>query len=306
MQRRSPITLNMPVFSRSLRTAFLLVLLLPALRAFAATPSDQRSALEIFDAALAKFEADRVALRRWQYRQTLRTHQFDKAGKVTAKGMWQSIVRPGDPRPLEYTAESMEGRLSFFKAGAEEPRSDGASPAPQKPKAAASDHDEKNQAESAVEAVRKYNLRDRYIWKRLPNDTAAGESAYVIAFEPKPNQNTRTREERFFGQLTGKLWVSRSDFTVLKAEASLRAPAQLFWVIARVTKFRVNYRVDSAPGVNRLLRPSRATAQTVVSFPFYEVKQRHWLTMDHFEPRTPRGSHKPASGSTQAGADDAR
>jgi hypothetical protein len=256
----------------------------------AATPEQKPTALEIFDAALAKFEADRVALRRWQYRQTLRTQQYDRAGNVTAKGMWESIVRPGDPRPLEYTAESMEGRLSFFKAGAEEPRPDGSSPQPAKSKPRA-DHDEKNQAESAVEAVRKYNLRDRYNWKRLPNETAAGESAYVIAFEPKPNQNTRTREERFFGQLTGKLWVSRADATVLKAEAALRAPAQLFWVIARVTKFRVKYNLEPDTGAGRLFRRSKATAETVVAFPFYEVRQRHWLTMDRYEPRTPHGSH---------------
>ncbi len=284
----------------------LALLSLAAAGSFAATAADQNpAALEIFDAALAKFEADRVALRKWQYRQTLRTQQYDKAGKVTAKGVWESIVRPGDPRPLEYTAESMEGRLSFFKAGAEEPAaaSPSASATP-KPKGS-TDHDETNQAESAVEAVRKYNLRDRYIWKRLPNDTAAGESAYVVGFEPKPNQNTRTREERFFGQLAGKLWVSRSDFTVLKAQASLKAPAQLFWVIARVTKFRVRYNVEPDTGAGRLFRPSRATAETVVSFPFYEVRQRHWLTMDRYEARTPRGKSRAQPGATTAGGSGA-
>ena len=281
------------------------ILLLAAVCPLAAAPPDQKpTALEIFDAALAKFEADRVALRKWQYRQTLRTEQYDKAGKVTAKGMWESIVRPGDPRPLEYTAESMQGRLSFFKAGAEEPRADGSAPPSAKSKPD-DDHDEKNQAESAVEAVRKYNLRDRYIWKRLPNESIVGESAYVIAFQPKPNQNTRTREERFFGQLAGRLWVSRSDATVLKAEASLKAPAQLFWIIARVTKFRVSYKLDPDTGAGRLFRRARATAHTVVSFPFYEVRQRHWLTMDHYEPRTPRGSHSRRAGATQSGGREA-
>src|SRR5204862_2892680 len=76
--------------------------------------------------------------------------------------------------------------------------------------------EEKNQAESAVEAVRKYNLRDRYNWKRLPDENVAGEGAYVVAFEPKPRQNARSREERFFGLLAGNLWISRNDFVVLK------------------------------------------------------------------------------------------
>jgi hypothetical protein len=266
--------------------AVLLSALLPAFSA-AGAEEDKPTALAIFDAALAQFDTSRIALRKWQYHQTLTTHQLDGAGKVVAKGVWHSIVRPGDPWPLEYTAESMEGKLSFFKAGAEEPVPAKTSGIPQ-PKTKI--EPEKNQAESAVEAVRKYNLRDRYLWKRLPDENAAGESAYVIAFEPKPKQNTKSREERFFGLLAGKLWVSRSDFTVLKAEAALQSPCQLFWIIARVTTFQVTYEVEPARAGNRLLRLTKASARTVVTFPFYSVRQRHWQTVDKYEPRTARGS----------------
>ena len=275
--------------SRFLLTLLLLVSALPVL----AQTEDKQTALGIFDAALVQFESSRVALRKWQYQQTLITHQFDSAGKVVAKGMWKSIVRPGDPGPLEYTAESMEGKLSFFKKGAEEQEAKvkpSSSPPPKKTES------EKNQLESAVEAVRKYNLRDRYVWKRLPDDTAAGESAYVIAFEPKPRQNTRSREERFFGLLAGKLWVSRTDFTVLKAEAGLQAPCQLFWILARVTTFQVTYEVAPARGGDRLLRLTKAVAKTVVTFPFYSVRQRHWQTVDKYEPRTARKSDAKRAG----------
>ena len=253
----------------------------------AAEPEDKPTALAIFDAALAQFENSRLALRKWQYQQTLTTHQLDGAGKVVAKGTWHSIVRPGDPRPLEYTGESMEGKLSFFKAGAEEPAPARESGTPE-PKTTL--ESEKNQAESAVDAVRKYNLRNRYLWKRLPDENGAGESAYVIAFEPKPRQNTRSREERFFGLLAGRLWVSRNDFTVLKAEASLQSPCQLFWIIARVTTFQLAYEIEPVRTGNRLFRLSKATAKTVVTFPFYSVRQKHWQTVDKYEPRTARGS----------------
>lgn len=237
-----------------------------------------------------QFENSRVALRKWQYHQTLTTHQLDGAGKVVAKGTWKSIVRPGDSGPLEYTAESMEGKLSFFKAGAEEPTPAKTSRTPA-PKTKV--EPEKNQAESAVEAVRKYNLRDRYLWKRLPDENVAGESAYVLAFAPKPMQNAKSREERFFGLLAGRLWVSRTDFTVLKAEAALQSPCHLFWIIARVTTFQVTYEVEPARPGNRLLRLTKATAKTVVTFPFYSVRQRHWQTVDKYEPRTARGSGTP-------------
>ena len=265
--------------------AVLLSALLPAFFA-AAEPEDKRTPLAIFDAALAQFENSRVALRKWQYYQTLTTHQLDGAGKVVAKGTWHSIVRPGDPRPLEYTAESMEGKLSFFKAGTEEPALARTSGTPE-PKTKV--EPEKNQAESAVEAVRKYNLRDRYLWKRLRDENVAGENAYVLAFEPKPKQNAKSREERFFGLLAGRLWVSRTDFTVLKAEASLQSPCQLFWIIARVTTFQLTYELEPVRTGNRLFRLSKATAKSVVTFPFYSVRQNHWQTVDKYEPRTSRG-----------------
>jgi hypothetical protein len=270
-----------------LATNFWIALFILGVCPTAPAQEKELSPLEIFDRALSTFNAQRAALRDWQYHQTLTTHQSDSAGKVVARGTWQSIVRPGDPRPLEYTAERMEGKLSFFKA---ESTSSSAAPSSSAPPSAKSKsrEEEKNQAESAVEAVRKYNLRERYNWKRLPDENVTGEGAYVLAFQPKPRQNTRSREERFFGLLAGKIWVSRSDFIILKAEAALQSPCHLFWVLARVTTFQFTYILEPSRGP-RLFRLSKATARTVVAFPFYAVRQRHWLTVDKFEPRTARG-----------------
>jgi hypothetical protein len=276
MRRRFRLATNLSIF----------ILLLAGRLTFAAEEKEL-TALEIFDRTLASFDNQRTALREWQYYQTLTTHQFDGSGNVIARGVWQSIVRPGDPRPLEYIAERMEGKLSFFKSESSSSSSASATPAPKaKPR---DEVEEKNQAESAVEAVRKYNLRERYNWKRLPDENVGGEGAHVIAFEPKPRQNTRSREERFFGLLAGKIWVSRSDFAVLKMDVALQSPCQLFWILARVTTFQFTYVLEPSRGP-RLFRLSRGTAKTVVSFPFYAVRQKHWLTIDKYEPRTARGT----------------
>jgi hypothetical protein len=280
MRRRSRFATNLGV----------LLLLLAGRPTFAAEEKEF-AALEIFDRALAAFDNQRTALRDWQYYQTLTTHQFDGSGKVTARGTWQSIVRPGDPRPLEYIAERIEGKLSFFKsesssASASAPSASASPVSKTKPR---EEPEEKNQMESAAEAVRKYDLRERYTWKRLPDENVAGEGAYVIAFEPKPRQNTRSREERFFGLLAGKLWVSRSDFIILKMDVALQSPCHLFWILARVTTFQFTYILEPSRGP-RLFRLSKATAKTVVSFPFSAVRQKHWLTIDKYTPRTPRGT----------------
>ncbi|MFL6521095.1 MAG: hypothetical protein ACJ8NS_12805 [Chthoniobacterales bacterium] len=264
------------------------LLLLSTLSAIA--EEKELTALEIFDRALTALDNQRAALRDWQYYQTLTTYQLDSSGNVTARGVWQSIVRPGDPRPLEYVGERMEGKLSFFKSDSSSASASPSSSSSPSPKAKAADSTEdKNQSESAVEAVRKYNLRDRYNWKRLPDATVTGEPAYVIAFEPKLNQVARSREERFFSLLAGKLWVSSKDFIILKMEVALQSPCHLFWILAQVTTFKFTYVLEPAHGP-RLFRLSRATARTVVSFPFYAVRQKHWLTIDKYEPRTARGT----------------
>jgi len=242
--------------------------------------------LEIFDRALAAFDNQRVALRDWQYYQTLTTHQFDSSGNVTARGTWQSIVRPGDPRPLEYVGERTEGKLSFFKS---ESSSSSSGSSPSSKSKAPEKTEEKNQSETAVEAVHKYDLRDRYNWKRLPDETITGESAYVISFQPKPSQVVHSREERFFSLLAGKLWIAKNDFIILKMDVALQSPCQLFWILAQVTTFKFTYILEPSRGP-RLFRLSKATARTVVSFPFFAVRQKHWLTIDKYEPRTARGT----------------
>jgi hypothetical protein len=254
----------------------------------AASPRDAATAREIFDAALAKVDEDHDALSRWQYHQTLTTHQLDHSGNVIAKGTWHSIVRPGDPHPLEYASKHVEGKIAFFEAGADEQQPvshDAASPLPK-----ATPQTKANETESIVQAVHKYHLRDRYQWHRLADGKAAGEDAYVLTFTPKPNQNASTREERFFGHLAGRMWISRRDFAVLRAEGALQSPMSLFWMLARVTTFRFTYDAEPLSGPDRLLRLSRGTATTVVSFPFYKVRQKHWQTVDKYEPRTPRGT----------------
>lgn len=264
------------------------LLLLSPLSAIA--EEKELTALEIFDHALTALDNQRAALRDWQYYQTLTTHQVDSSGNVIARGTWQSIVRPGDPRPLEYVGERMEGKLSFFKSESSSASASPSSSSSPSPKSKPPDStDEKNQSESAVEAVRKYNLRERYNWKRLPDATVTGETAYVITFEPKPNQVAHSREERFFSLLAGKLWVSPKDFIILKMEVALESPCHLFWILARVTTFQFTYVLEPPRGP-RLFRLSRATAKTVVSFPFYAVRQKHWLTIDKYEPRTARGT----------------
>src|SRR2546423_15026232 len=131
---------------RFLAACFLLVLF--PLEAIA--QEKELGALEVFDRTLAAFDNQRIALRDWQYYQPLTTHQLDSSGNVTARGTWQSIVRPGDPRPLEYVGERIDGKLSFFKSESSSASASSASSPSSKSKAPEKT-EEKNQSETAVE-----------------------------------------------------------------------------------------------------------------------------------------------------------
>src|SRR3954447_23245809 len=121
------------------------LLLLFVFRLPAIAEEKELTALEIFDRTLTAFDNQRAALRDWQYYQTLTTHQLDSSGNVIARGVWQSVVRPGDPRPLEYVGERMEGKLSFFKSDSSSGSASPSSSSSPSPKAKPADStEEKN------------------------------------------------------------------------------------------------------------------------------------------------------------------
>lgn len=247
-----------------------------------------KSALEIFDAVMQRMEARSALLRKMQYHQRLRTYQFDSEGGIAGKAEWRSIVRPGEKNPIEYTYEYKEGKVTFVDDKPEGGRKKGGGG--KDGKDGKDDEDAKDQPGSIAAAVKKYNLRERYIWTRLPDATVAGERVFVLGFEPRPGMKARGREERFLGQLGGQMLVSRDDYTVLKATVALRSTYRLFWIIARVTELRMAYETLPARSAERLLRPIRTEVFSTVVLPFNEIKQRHTLTADTFEARTARKS----------------
>lgn len=250
-----------------------------------AAQEDRRSALEIFDAAMARTERQQALLRPWQYHSTLTTRQYDEDGTIVGKGVWRLLIRPGERESFQVLSDTREGKLTLLEDKPDEKaKKGGASSGP----ADGGKKEDDTQPGSAVEAVRKYSLRERYTWTRLPDGTAAGERAYVLRFEPRPGQSARSRQERFFSHLGGTIWISQEDFAPLKLTAGLRSTYRLFWIIARLTQLDLSYEVAPARGGERLFRLSRAHVKSTVSLPFSTVRQQHWVSVDRYEPRTAR------------------
>lgn len=244
-----------------------------------------QEALDIFDHAVKQFDQRQKALRSWQYYQTLVARQYDDTGTLVGKGWWRALVRPGAEPPIEYVSGSTEGDLTLFNKPAAAKSSKKSSGSSQRTIAERELHEESSRPESVAEAVTKYHLRDRYHWQRLPDARTSGEIAYVLRFTPKKNQTqTDGREARFFSLLAGKLWISKRDHSVLKAEAALQAPMPLVWIIARITHLQFVWEVIPNRA-NPLLRRSHGYSNLTIDLPFKTVRQKHRLTVDKYERR---------------------
>ena len=270
----------------AIRRAALLLLLAGCFLAGVAPAQEKPStALEIFDSAMARAAERQQKYRAWQYYTTLTTRQYDDDGGVIGRGTWRMLNRPGEKPSFRVLSEARDGKLTFIE-DKPEGKKDGKGGGDGGGGSVGGDDDpEKNL--SVVEAAKKYGLRDRYTWTRLPDATVQGERAWVIGFEPRPGAPAKGKEERFFNQLGGTIWVSQSDSSALRMTASLRSPYRLFWIIARLTELELTY--DLLPGRgDPLLRLSRGTAKSTVSIPFNTVRQRHWIAVEKFEPRMGR------------------
>lgn len=273
-----------PRSSSCVRSSFVAFLAATLLCVARLSAQDGKSALEIFDAVMERLEERTALLRKLQYHQRLRTYQLDKEGNIVGKAEWRTIVRPGEKDPIEYVSEYKEGKVTFVEDKPEGGKGRGG----REKKEGDGEKDAKDQPGSIAAAVKKYNLRERYVWTRLPDATVGGERVHVLGFEPRPGVKARGREERFLGLMGGQLLVSRDEMVVVKATAALRSTYRLFWIIARITELRFTYEALPPRGSERLLRPIRTEAFTTVALPFNEIRQRHWLTADTFEARTPR------------------
>ena len=264
------------------RAASLLLLAGGFLAGVAPAQEKPRTALEIFDAAMERAAERQQKFRAWQYYSTLTTRQYEEDGAIVGKGTWRMLHRPGEKPSFRVVSESREGKLTFIEDKPKD-KKDGKGGG-----GGGSGEDEDPEKNSTVvEAVKKYGLRERYNWTRLPDATVQGERAWVIGFEPRPGAPAKGKEERFFNHLGGTIWVAQEDGSALRMTAALRSPYRLFWIIARLPELELTY--DLLPGRgDPLLRLSRGSAKSTVSIPFNTVRQRHWMAVEKFEPRAGR------------------
>jgi hypothetical protein len=227
----------------------------------AAAPTEPVSA--IIAKVIARDEATQRQLATMEYHQATHTEQLDASGHVTHQQDAQMIVRPGAAKEIEVV--SVKGdRIP-------------------------TDPDEAEQKAKGQEVERRKhnfslkNLATRFNVSLVGSEIYRGRPAYILGFEPKPNQPYNDQTEKVLNQLHGRMWVSQDDDVVLKTEATLAQPVEVAWVFARIAKLDFSYELRTN---NNDLGPAWLQVVVDVEAPFVSIRQRQTVDMDHFEQRS--------------------
>jgi hypothetical protein len=72
------------------------------------------------------------------------------------------------------------------------------------------------------------DLVQRFNFSVSGEELINGRKAYVISFDPKPNNGVKKLTDRFVNQMAGTAWIDAEDFEIARAELHLKAEVTLW------------------------------------------------------------------------------
>ena len=211
---------------------------------------------------IARDDANQKALQSMEYHETLRTERLDGQGRVARQQELRMIVRPGTSREVQVLSEKGDDLPA--------------------------DPDEATLQARGKEAQKSkinFSLKDmasRFNITFTGTEALWGQSVYVVAFEPKPDQPYRSQTEKVLNHLRGRLWISTRDYSVLKTEATLAQPVEIAWIFAQVDSLDFHYELNNTSGG---MGPAWIQVSVRVDAPFLTIRQRMTVDMAQFQPR---------------------
>ncbi len=139
--------------------------------------------------------------------------------------------------------------------------------------------DEAKQA-SREEPFELLKIIDHYTYTLEHDDVVNGEPCYKIAFTPKPDMPYHNREEKVLNSVSGYLWASKKDFSLVRDQGSLMQPVSVAWVFA--TLKQMEFRYDSQVLPNGDYGPLQVQYRYLVSIPFSYLHERDTRKMSNF------------------------
>jgi hypothetical protein len=249
---------------------FLFLLLASGLFSRACADPDAPPSLPtLIQAVIARDEATQKQLHTMQYEQSNHTEELDAKGTVSKEQDLHLLVRPGAPQEIQVLSIRGDNLPS--------------------------DPDEAMQKAKGQEIERRQhnfslkNLVARFNIAYAGTTDYLGQKAYLLTFEPKPNQPYHDQTEKVLDQLHGRMWVSAKDDVVLQTDATLTQPVPVAWIFARISALHFHYELRSTSSD---FGPAFLQVGVEVNAPLIDIRQRQTVDMTHFESRGKLASAK--------------
>jgi hypothetical protein len=229
-----------------------------------AATTDTTPLPSILDGVIARDAQTQRELKSLEYDQTVHTERLDTQGHVTGHQDVKMIVRPGASPEIQVVQVKGDD-------------------IPTDPDQAA----QKAKGQEIARHKQNFDLKTIAAHFNITlqgTSTELGPKAYVLAFEPKPNQPYTTQTEKVLDQLHGRMWVRASDNTILRTQATLLHPVDVAWILVTIDQLDFHYEL---PAGGSEYGPAWMETSVEIAAPLIRIHQRQRVDMDHFRPREP-------------------
>jgi hypothetical protein len=144
--------------------------------------------------------------------------------------------------------------------------------------------DQESQKASREEPFELLKIIDHYTYTLEGDETVNGVDCYRIAFTPKPDLPYANREEKVLNNVSGHIWASKKDYSVIRNEGSLMRPVSVAWIFASLREMEFHFDAMQIP--NGDYGPGRLQYRYLVSIPFLQLSERDTRVMSNYRPTT--------------------
>ena len=152
------------------------------------------------------------------------------------------------------------------------------------------DPDDEADKTSHEEPFELLKIIDHYTYTLEGQEMADGVLCYKVAFTPKPDMPYDNREEKVLNNVSGHIWASVQDYSLIKNEGSLIRPVSVAWIFATLREMEFHF--DSMPIPNGDHGPAHLMYRYRVTIPFTQLHERDIRVMSNYRPSGSATSEK--------------
>lgn len=142
------------------------------------------------------------------------------------------------------------------------------------------DPEQEAQKTSREEPFELLKIIDHYTYTLEGDEWVDGVDCYKIGFTPKPDMPYSNREEKVLNNVSGHIWASKQDFSVIRNEGALMHPVSVAWIFATLREMEFHFDATLMP--NGDYGPGRLQYRYLVGIPFTQLHERDTRIMSNY------------------------